>query len=192
MFEHPVVELFYIPMWNILKMWATYSKALLENHMIFHLCVVAFHQFLVSSRECARTSKVVAVAPLLRNNWTKSYAQNLRRSHARRLGVVQLLFLFILKIWKFENHGCFQLELLVFCQLWLHLGLPWNGFDSHSYCDFVVCLDESRQVNIARRNSWNFVYNFTKMLKITHIHLHFFTHIDLTFCSHQLKYLPNW
>ena len=148
-FRHSVLELFYIPMWNILKMWATYSKALLENHMIFHLCVVAFHQFLVSSRECARTSKVVAVAPLLRNNWTKSYAQNLRRSHARRLGVVQLLFLFILKIWKFENHGCFQLELLVFCQFWLHLGLPWNGFDSHSYCDFVVCLDESRQVNIS-------------------------------------------
>ena len=64
-FRHSVLELFYIPMWNILKMWATYSKALLENHMIFHLCVVAFHQFLVSSRECARTSKVAALLPLL-------------------------------------------------------------------------------------------------------------------------------
>ena len=100
-FRHSVLELFYIPMWNILKMWATYSKALLENHMIFHLCVVAFHQFLVSSRECARTSKVVAVAPLLRNNWTKSYAQNLKpRQTSRGCSAVVFIHSQDLKIWK--------------------------------------------------------------------------------------------
>ena len=110
-------------------MWATYSKALLENHMIFHLCVVAFHQFLVSSRECARTSKVVAVAPLLRNNWTKSYAQNLRRSHAsRRLGVVQLLFLFILKIWKFWKSWLFSIGITCLLSTLTPLGFTVKWF----------------------------------------------------------------
>ena len=65
-------------------MWATYSKALWQNHMIFHLCVVAFHQFTQSSlptqgelaceRARARAQGPVflfPLLPLLRNIRTK-------------------------------------------------------------------------------------------------------------------------
>ena len=153
-------------------MWATYSKALWENHMIFHLCVVAFHQFTRSSlptlgelaceRARARAQGPVFLFPLL------PLLRNIRTKVTRKTWDPEKPEFSCSFFSRSENHhhGCFQLELLVFCLLWFHLGLPRNGFDSHSYCDFVVCLDESGEVNISfynftlqkTKNSWKFVY----------------------------------